>query len=164
MLAVITIMGIAAALVIPSMGETGVLRVQAAVRTVVSDITFAQCDAVAFQERRAIVFDVPSSTYRLVSVPGDVIDPAVNTMYDPTRPGGLYVVDFNEPAFGGSRFTSAEFDGNNYIIFDALGGPVSDPLGETPSNGGTIEITGSNSNWRIQVEAFTGRVTATKLP
>jgi len=162
LLAVIVVLGIAGALIIPAMGETGVLRVQAAVRTVVSDITFAQCDAVAFQEPRAIVFDTDTSSYNLVSVPGDTVDPDTNTIYDPTRRGGKYIVDFTDDAFGGARITSANFDGESTLIFDVLGGPVTTPAGDEPGSGGTITITGSGSVFTITVEAFTGRVSVSR--
>lgn len=163
LLAVVAILGIAAALLIPSMSQTGILRVQAAVRTVVSDITFAQSDAVAFQERRALVFDVDHSTYRIVQVPGNTVDAAHNTLYDPSRPGGLYVVNFNDDVFGGARLTGASFDGTDTLIFDAMGGPVADAASDDPGSGGTITITGSDSVFQIAVEAFTGRVTATRM-
>ena len=55
-LVVVTILGTAAAIVVPSMGSAGNLRVQTAVREVIADITFAQSDAVAYQTRRAIIF------------------------------------------------------------------------------------------------------------
>jgi len=155
-------MGIAGALVIPSMSETGVLRVQAAVRTVVSDITFAQSDAVAFQEQRAIVFDTDASTYSLVSVPGDQVDVASNIMYDPTRASGLYVVNFHDEAYGGARITDVNFDTENTLIFDAMGGPVASAGSEEPSSGGTIRIAGSGDAFIVTVEAFTGRVTVAK--
>lgn len=164
MLAVVVILGIAGALVIPAMGTTGVLKVQAAVRTVVADITFAQSDAVAFQEKRAIVFDVPSSSYRLVEVPGDVIDPDTNTVYDPSRPQGLYIVDFIGNRFGDARLTGASFDGANVLIFDAMGGPVSDPGGNTPGSGGTVTITGSGQVFTVTVDAFTGRTSVSSVP
>jgi prepilin-type N-terminal cleavage/methylation domain-containing protein len=162
LLAVVTILGIAAAMLIPSMSQTGILRVQAAVRTIVSDITFAQSDAVAFQERRAVVFDVESSTYRLVQVPGNTVDIEHNTMYDPTRTGGLYIVDFKDKVFGGARITAVNFDGGNTLIFDALGGPVADAASDEPSAGGTVTVVGSDSTFVITVDAFTGRVGATR--
>jgi prepilin-type N-terminal cleavage/methylation domain-containing protein len=163
LLAVVTILGIAAALLIPSMSQTGILRVQAAVRTIISDITFAQADAVAFQERRAIVFDVDTSSYRLVQVPGDTIDVELNTMYDPGRENGRYIVNFNDAIFGGARITAVNFDGGNTLIFDALGGPVADAAGDEPGSGGTITVVGSGSTFTIGIEAFTGRVTATRV-
>lgn len=164
MLVVCAILGISAAMLVPSMSQTGVLRVQAAVRTVVSDIIFAQSDAVAFQQKRAIVFDAAHSSYRLVEVPGNVIDIANNTMYDPTRADGLYIVDFTDKSFGDSRITAAEFDSSNSLVFDGMGGPVHDAGSNNPGNGGTITITGSGATFIINVEAFTGRVTVSKLP
>lgn len=163
LLAVVAILGIAAALLIPSMSNTGILRVQAAVRTIVSDITFAQSDAVAFQERRAIVFDIENSSYRIVQVPGSTIDIEHNTLYDPSREGGLFVVNFNDAVFGGARITNASFDAGTTLIFDALGGPVADAAGDEPSAGGSITVVGSGSTFQIAIEAFTGRVTATRV-
>ncbi len=163
LLAVIVVLGIAGAMVIPSMSQTGVLKVQAAVRTIISDITFAQSDAVAFQERRALVFDVPTSTYRLVLVPGTTIDVANNTMYDPTRLNGLYIVDFRDNAFGNSRITAAAFDGANTLVFDAMGGPVHDAGSNTPLNSGSITVVGSGSTFDISIEAFTGRVSVVRV-
>lgn len=163
-LVTVVILGIAGALVIPAMGDTGILRIQGAVRSLVSDLTFAQADAVAFQERRAVMFDIAHNSYSLVQVPGNTLDPANNTMYDPTRASGRFVMSLSDPRFGGATMTSAAFDNNPYVIFDALGGPVADASGATPGNGGTVVITGSNQTFTITVEPFTGRVTVTKTP
>lgn len=164
LLVTIVILGIAGALVIPAMGETGILRVQGAVRSVVADLTFAQADAVAFQERRAVVFDVPNNVYRLIQVPGNTLDPENNTMYDPGKPDGRFVMSLSDPRFGGSRLESASFDNEPHVIFDAMGGPVADAAGAIPGNGGTVVITGSNQRFTVSVEAFTGRVTVTSAP
>lgn len=158
MLVTVVVMGIAGALLIPAMGETGILRIQGALRMLVSDMTFIQSDAVAFQERRAIVFDVANNAYTLISVPGNELDLEDNTLYDPSRPGGRYAVSLNDPRFGGTRMTDANFDNNAFLIFDALGGPVSDPGTNAASNGGTIRVSGMNQNFRITVDAFTGRI------
>ncbi len=162
-LIVVTLLGIAGALVIPAMGSTGALRIQAAVRTIVADITVAQSEAVAFQERRALVFNVEASSYRVISVPGNTLDPDSNTLYDPSRRGGLYAVNFaDEDRYGDARITAASFDGQPAIIFDSMGGPIADPGANTPSAGGTITVTGGGQTFIIRVEAFTGRVTVTR--
>jgi len=160
-LMVITIMGIAGALIIPAMGSTGVLKVQGALRQIVSDITFAQSDAVALQEKRAIVFDPANSKYTLVQVPGNTIDLVANTMYDSSRPDGKWVVDFTrEQRFGDARITAANFGNNSpNLIFDGLGGVLADPSSNNPGTGGTVHVTGSGAAWTMTVEAFTGRVT-----
>jgi prepilin-type N-terminal cleavage/methylation domain-containing protein len=162
-LVTVVIMGIAGAVVIPAMGETGVLKIQGAVRSVVADLTFAQADAVAFQERRAVMFDVDSNTYRLVQVPGDTLDPVNNTLYDPTKRDGRYIVSLADVRFGNARMVSATFDNEPRLIFDAMGGPVADASGSVPGNGGSIIITGSRQTFTVSVEAFTGRVTVTRV-
>ena len=64
LLITIAVLSIGMLLVIPSMAGTGVLRVQSVARTIVSDISFAQADAMAYQTRRMIWFgkvpDAPS--------------------------------------------------------------------------------------------------------
>src|SRR5205814_10625361 len=54
---VIAMLGLATAVVVPSIGSTDVLRVQSTVRTIVADINCAQSDALARQQGRAMVFD-----------------------------------------------------------------------------------------------------------
>ncbi|MCC6323042.1 MAG: prepilin-type N-terminal cleavage/methylation domain-containing protein [Phycisphaerales bacterium] len=162
MLITVVIMGIAGALVIPAMGETGILKVQAAVRSIVADITFAQSDAVAFQERRAIMFDVDANSYRVIQVPGSTLEPDTNTLFDPTKSDGRFIVNFNQGQFGDARILSASFDGEPNLIYDALGGPVADPSGAAVGAGGTIVVQGSGSIFTITVEPFTGRVTITR--
>lgn len=162
-LVVVSILGIAAALVAPSMGQAGVLRIQSAVRSVVSDITFAQMDALGYQEQRAIVFDVANNEYTLVQVRGASIDVVDDALYDPKGPGQRYRVSLNGEVYGGTRIESASFDGDNVLIFDEIGGPVSSPGSSTLSDGGSVVLAGPLSRFRIDVSAFTGRVTVTRL-
>lgn len=153
-LVVVTVLGLAAALVVPSMGSTGVLRVQAAVRTVVSDITFAQADAMAFQTGRAILFDADANLYTLCEVRGTVIDPVADRIYDQT---------FADKRFGDATITSANFGGQSRLIFDEMGAPVTTPGGSIPAPNGWIDVRGSNETFRITVEGYTGRVTVSRV-
>ncbi|MGD9688791.1 MAG: Tfp pilus assembly protein FimT/FimU [Phycisphaerales bacterium] len=163
MIVVIALLGLAAALVIPQLGGVHSLRVQAALRTIVSDITFAQADAIAFQQRRAMVFDPANNRYRIVAVPGSIIDEN-NTLFSPSGPNGRYVVELNTEQFAGARITGTDFDTQNTLVFDDLGSPVSTPSGEAAGRGGTITLTGSEQSYTIVVEPFTGRVTVRKMP
>lgn len=165
-LVVVAILGIAGAMIVPAMGSTGILKTQAALRSIVADITFAQSDAVAFQEKRAIVFDTTNSRYSLVQVPGNTVDIANNTMYDPTKPTGKWVTDFiADQRWGDARITSANFGSSgSTLVFDGLGGPVTDASSNTPGPGGTITVSGAGVSWTITVEAFTGRVTVVQNP
>ncbi|MGH7133956.1 MAG: pilus assembly FimT family protein [Phycisphaerales bacterium] len=168
MLIVIVLLGIASALVIPAMGSVGYLRVHGALRTIVADITFAQSDAIAFQQPRAIDFDLINNTYSLVQITGTSLDLVNNTMYDPGKADGRYVVDFRSENFGGAQVTAAGFGSTgtgvkpSTLIFDEMGTPVLSPGSNTPSNGGTIVVTAPDNSYSIVVEAYTGRVTVRK--
>jgi prepilin-type N-terminal cleavage/methylation domain-containing protein len=162
-LVVVTILGIAAAVVTPNLSQAGVFRIQAAVRTLVSDISFAQMDALGYQEQRAIVFDIDNNIYTLVEVPGSMIDVDNNAIYDINRNDQRYVVSFDRDEFGGTVIESAEFDGDNVLIFDEIGGPVATAGSSTLSDGGSVVLAGPLSRFRVDVAAFTGRITVTQL-
>jgi general secretion pathway protein H len=162
-LIVVVVLGIAAALLVPSMGQTGVLRVQAAVRTVVADIAYAQSDALAYQQRRALVFDQDANKYTIYNVRGDAPFPDEDILVDGTRENGRAEVGFNDPRFGGAVITGVSFDGGSILTFDEIGGPVKTPTGDSPSTGGYVEISGSGSVFRVNVEAYTGRVSVVRV-
>jgi prepilin-type N-terminal cleavage/methylation domain-containing protein len=154
-LIVVVMLGIAGALVIPSLGSTEVLRVQAAVRTIVGDINYAQSEALAHQRPHAVVFDVEENRYSVVEIVGGVLDPSINTI----RTANLN----NSRKFHTSRLESADFDGLQVLVFDEMGGPVTGVGSSTPGTGGSILITGSGSEFRVRVEAYTGRVSVTRM-
>ena len=167
-LVVVAVLGIAGALVIPSMGQTGVLRVQSAVRAVVADISFAQSDAVAYQQRRAIVFDtqldgdLSDNGYTMCAVTGNVIDVDTDVLYDSFGPDEKYIVSLNDPRYAGSTITDVDFDGAQTLIFDELGGPVTTPDGDMPASG-FVQITGGEGQqFTIHVEPYSGRVRVEK--
>jgi prepilin-type N-terminal cleavage/methylation domain-containing protein len=162
-LVVVTILGIAGAMVAPSMGQVGALRIQAAVRMIVADITFAQMDALGYQEQRAIVFDVDLNEYTLVQVNGTIIDAENDALYDPKGPEQRYRISLNDEVYGGTIIESASFDGDSTLIYDEMGGPVAAPGTSTLSDGGSIILAGPLSRYRIDIAAFTGRVTVTRL-
>ncbi len=166
LIVVIAILGVASMLLIPSMDSVGSMRVQTAIRTIVSDITFAQADAIAFQQRRQVVFEPASSSYRLVQVVGPRTNPAFTTMYSATHPSGQYVVQLSAGDFHGARITRAAFNGNDSnhtLTFDELGTPVLDATSDQPGTGGVIVIEapgagGQRQVYTIRIDAFTGRV------
>lgn len=164
MLVVIVILGIASALVIPSMGDAGVLRIQAAVRTLVSDITFVQTDALAYQQRRAVIFDTEANSYTLaevnVSSGGDV---TYTPMYLAGGPSGLYIVDFDVDGFDGARLAQPDFDGDATLIFDELGAPVADGASDEAAGMGSIYIDSNRATFRVDVSPYTGQVSVQKV-
>jgi prepilin-type N-terminal cleavage/methylation domain-containing protein len=157
MLIVVALLGIASAMVIPNVGSTDILRVQSSVRAIVADINFAQSDALAHQRGRAVVFDVDNNAYSVVEVPvyGSTLNPSTDT---------ISTTDLkNRIKFHDSRIESANFDGTTMLVFDEMGGTLTAPNSNTPSAGGSLVISGSGARFQISVEAYTGRVTVTKL-
>lgn len=175
LLVTVTVLSIAVALVIPSVGQTGVLRVQSAVRTIASDIAAAQTEAMAFQSRRAIYFGVvPVDAEGSAFVAGNgyvVVEPTGTSLtidnlsqymlYMPESPGKPYARVFDGGMrYGGAIIDDADFDGNPYLAFDELGGPLKSLSTGQPGAGGTITITAPDFGvaYAITVEAMTGRV------
>ena len=162
-LVVVTVMGIAGAMVIPSMDQAGVLRTQGAVRSVVSDIMFAQGDAVAAQQARAVIFDTATNSYRVCAVLGSTIDIDNDVLFDHYGGGNRYIVDLDQAEFGTTFMTGATFDGTgNVLVFDEMGAPVIAVGESTPSSGGNVTIRGQFHDFDIRVESFTGRITTTR--
>lgn len=182
-LLIVVVLGIAGAMVIPSMAQANVLRVQASVRTLVSDITFLQSDAVAYQARRAVWFGVvprwnPSSGqwefvegngYSVAEVRGPSLDLATDALPDPDDPTRPFGRDFDLPRYGGAVLSSALFNGGALLIFDELGGPVAELDGPEAGAGGAVTIasrgegSASATVFRVEVQAYTGRVRVTKV-
>jgi type II secretory pathway pseudopilin PulG len=152
-LIIVAILGIAASIIVPQMLAAGTLGVQAAARIIISDILFAQNDAIAQQRNRKVVFDPASESYSLTD--------ENNAILSANWKGGTtnnYTVDFiADSRFQGVVIVSANFGGGatpQTLEFDALGGPL---------NGGTVEIEFQGRRYRITVASFTGRVTVDLL-
>ncbi len=163
MLIVVTILGIAGTMVLPSMQSLGVLRTQAAVRAVVADITYAQMDALGYQEPRAVVFDADANMYTLCEVVGESIDVEADALYDPKGPNERHRLLLDEERFGGAFISEISLNSGTALIFDEQGAPIAAPGSTTLSDGGSITITGPDSRFRIDIAAFTGRVTVVQL-
>jgi prepilin-type N-terminal cleavage/methylation domain-containing protein len=153
-LIVVTVLGIAGAVAAPAFSQTGVLRVQAALRSIVADISEAQSDALAMQQSRAVVFDASSTSYTIVRVPGTTVDPSVDAIFT-THVGGS--------RYGDARFENVSFNDGTALIFDEMGSPVAAAGSSTPANEGSLEVTGSSQRFRIAVQPYTGRVVVSRV-
>jgi prepilin-type N-terminal cleavage/methylation domain-containing protein len=167
----LVIMGIAAALLVPALGDFGAIETQAAVRRLVSDITFAQSDAVARQGYRRVQFFDDGSGWCLVQVDDGAFFDAFNAstadfVADPAsvnRGGGDFIVNFAQD----DRFESVHIEsvttaeGGLGLTFDALGGTVSAP--GTAAGAVTVVLAGDDSRWEVGVAPVTGRTSVQKL-
>lgn len=149
-LVVVVIIGVAAAIVVPSLTEAGSLGVQAAVRTVVADVLYAQNEAVAHARGRSVIFDIDNNSYRLADEGGTTLSVAWRSGVSEN-----YIVSFNDDRrFDGVTLKRADFGGSSELTFDDLGSPAS---------GGVIRLDYRDQRYRIDIAPFTGRVTVKEL-
>lgn len=171
---VMAVLALAAALLVPNLVGQDSLTVQAAVRLLIADLSFAQTDALANQEYRRVVFYEDGSGYCLLRVPDenwvtplDLSDPSVDYVYDPLGNMGQYIVNFvQDDRFEGVSIASATIDGVSLgdrpeITYDTLGGTVQ--AGGDPGTGGNIVLTFGDESYRIDIAAFTGKLTVSEL-
>ncbi len=170
-LIVVTILGLAAAVLIPSMSGRGDFDTQAAVRALIADINFAQSDALANQGFRRLHFFADGTGWCLVRLDEDALgvpfDPATaDYLSDPLaggHDGGMYVTSFVEDQrFATVRVEGVAFDGGTRdVTFDELGGTVA--AGGLPGTGGTLILRSPDAAYRLQLSALTGKVRVTRL-
>ncbi|MCC7146605.1 MAG: prepilin-type N-terminal cleavage/methylation domain-containing protein [Phycisphaeraceae bacterium] len=149
---VIALMGIASAMVIPQMLTSGTLTTQAAGRTIIADLLYAQNDAVARQQTRRVVFDLDNDNYRITDAEGNTI--AANWRVGASVSGD-YIVDFRgDSRFRGVDLVAANFNDELYIEYNDMGEPSTD---------GYVEVRNHGLRYRINVGAMTGRVTIAQV-
>ena len=170
MLITVTVMGIAGALVIPSMDQIGALRGQTAVRTVVADITFAQSEALAHQRRYVIVFGqivisdgaggwtLKNGNGYTICVPpigNAVVDVETDFTWDMLDGNVPFSRNFDLDRYHGASITSALFNNpTDTIIFDELGGITNDLTTDTPGQGGTISFDTAMATYDVELALF----------
>ena len=154
-LVVVAILGIAAGIVVPQMIDSGSLTIQGAARRVVADLLIAQNEAIAHGTTCRVVIDPENNSYTLTKEVGGSYEP----LDLPWLQGGAGdVVDFDTNGrFQGVEIESADFDDAQKMHFDEFGVPV-DENGKSIT-GGAIVLSSGTQRYRINVTAFTGRVT-----
>ena len=178
LLVVVGILAIAGTLLLPNLIDKGTFAIQAACRSIVSDIVFAQSDALANQEYRRFQFTtggVGSDEYTgycitrvnptNMSWPFDE-DTAdyVDDWMGSARNSGRFIVDFtSDERFQGVVIKRVDLDsGLDYMTFDEYGGSIAS-AGGAPGIGGVIELSSRNYEYRVTVAPFTGKTTVEVL-
>lgn len=145
LMAVLVILGMAAAIVVPMLGNTGDLDASAAARRMSSDLLYAQNYAITHQTRVRVTFNTTTGQYTLTAVPAGG---AATVLTHPItrRP---YTMGFTETdGLGSVALTRTTFTGDQ-LEFDSLG---------SPSLAGDIVLTSSGVSKTVQVAAVTGKV------
>jgi prepilin-type N-terminal cleavage/methylation domain-containing protein len=176
-LVVVTILGIAAAIIVPQMSSRDDLRVEGARRMVMADLIYAQNCSIAKQVWHYVVFDTTTSPRKYRIVTGlSPTNPNGTAIQHPVTLDAEYKVIFGDGAPSGTIPThglevidlaSAAFEGPHTILcFDELGVPYYyDPSSNTAtaistSGGSSISIRCGNVTRSVTIEPYTGEVLA----
>lgn len=167
---VMAVLGLAGALVVPNLVDRDVMTAEAAVRQMISDLSFAQSDALAHQEYRRVQFLADGRGYAIIRISEatfeDAFDEATADYVDDPlakRGGRQYIVDYtDDDRWDGVTIESISVDsGNDFITYDPLGGTIRSGL--VPGTGGTIRLTFDGASYDITVAPFTGKLTVVKV-
>jgi prepilin-type N-terminal cleavage/methylation domain-containing protein len=166
-LAVVVILGIASAIIIPNMGTRDDLRTAAAARTLVADLIYAQNQAITSGKMVYVRFDTANNKYTLLTTAnsgGDVAmtNPITQTSYlqqfGPTKPG-WETITINSAALNGVDPTYRPM---YTLAFDELGSPyVFNYTGNTTNdlNDGSIVIGSGTFTATVSIAPATGEIT-----
>lgn len=163
---VVALLGLVGALAIPSLVGRSTMEAQAVVRRLVSDIHFAQAEAIAHQSYCRVQFLDGGRGYCLL----DIEEAAFGLPFDETTaqyvtdPAGTFgshgrcLVDYHaDDRYATVHIGEVDVDGaGNWITFDALGGIVSEP--GIAAGAGRILIEAMNEQWEVLVTPMTGRL------
>lgn len=163
-LVVVTILGIAAAIIVPQMGSRGDLKAAAAARLIMADLIYAQNRAISTQTKHYVTFSTSSTpqSYRIVTS----MTPLVNITHPITK-ASEYAVTFGTngtPGLSDISLGTVSFEGKTTIAFDELGVPYYyDPGSNTTtalstSGGSTIAVTCGTFTLTISIEPYTGEI------
>lgn len=169
LLLVVAILAIAALLLAPSLVRRDTFAVEAALRRLVADITFAQSDALAGQGYRRVHFDPEGTGWSVSRVAESALSLAFDAetadyVRDPlaSGPDQDMVVDLtSDRRFAGVRIEQVQLDGTrHWMTFDPLGGTIAEA--GVPGTGGSLVVRSDNLTYRVEIDAFTGKVSVAR--
>jgi prepilin-type N-terminal cleavage/methylation domain-containing protein len=165
-LVVVIILGIAGAIIVPSLGSRDDLKAAAAARVIMADLIYAQNLAITAQGNRYVSFDVPGQKYSVTDATGGVITHPVNQVPYTQRFGGA-----SQSALPDVRLISTNFTGvsglkQTIMGFDELGTPLTcNPLGVTETlSTGTMTIQAGLYKLKVDIEPYTGQISVNPAP
>jgi len=157
LMVVIVILGIAASVIIPMIGDSSSLQLETAARQLASTLLFAQTNAIANQKKYQVVFDPVNHSYAIQ-------DENSNVIKDPTGTSNAknYFYQISFPESNHLRkvtITNVNFDGTNKVWFDRMGMPYRGEIADTIAlTSGSVTLKAADRNMVITVEPVTGRI------
>ena len=147
---VVFIIGIAAAVVVPTMSSGASMQLRAAANMVAADLEYAK--SMAISRGQAYTVDFSPSTERYWVLDG----PSGNVVPHPVKKGFDYMVDFpNEGRLSQVQVVSTNLGTYNKVTFDYLGSPYNSS-GAPLNSPGTIILQAGGITKTVTIEAVTG--------
>jgi prepilin-type N-terminal cleavage/methylation domain-containing protein len=158
-LVVVVVLGIAAALILPKIGNRDDLRATSMAREIMADLAYAQSRAVSTQTPTYVRFDMVNDRYDLLEqiAPSDVFM---------THPVNLD--NFRVPLGSGRTddlkdvvLDQVTFDTHTVLMYDEMGAPHSyDPTSQTsaPLAAGSVRIKSHSYTLTITIQPFSGEL------
>ena len=155
-LIVVTIIGIMSAVILPQLGASDDLKLSAAARSLMADLSYARMLAISTQQKQYVQFT--QQQYSVLHGDGGTgMSPTTQPVY-----GGDYTVVFGTGTMNQVSLSQATFGTQSTIGFDALGSPASyNPSNQqfTPlTSPGTIQLQSGSQIWTISIEPYTGEM------
>lgn len=157
-LAVVVIIGIASAVILPEMSSRNDQRVASAARTLMADLLYAQSRSIAYQTRHYVQFNTATNSWQVMvdsgtGSPGSVITHPVN--------GVAYVETVGTGSLTNVAISSASFDGNTTISFDQMGVPYSWNAagGNVAMISGSVVFTAGTDQMTVKISPYSGEIT-----
>jgi Tfp pilus assembly protein FimT len=147
-LAMILVLGVIAAVIIPLADSDDKLVAAAGARMILADLEYAQSEAIRTRQPVTITFDAPNDTYTITIASGTI-----------NRPGdtGAYVVDLKDidPKMD---LGTVNFGGGTAVKFLSTGDPVR-VMGDTAlTTAGIIHVSNGASTYNVKILPVTGKV------
>ena len=168
-LMVVVILGIASAIIVPSLGTRDDVRVAAASRVLIADLIFAQNQAITTGKKVYVRFDVAANKYALCSA----VSSGGDTYVEHPLTKASYIQQFGTSARGWEQVSiqSATLNGINplyapefTLAFDEIGAPYVycyDDNQVNELNDGAIILKAGQFINTINISAATGEISMT---
>jgi len=165
-LVVVIILGIAGAIIVPSIGSRDDLKAAAACRVIMADLIYTQNLAITSQGNRYLSFDVLGQKYSVTDSAGGIISHPVNHVPYTQNFGGTSQSALPDVKIVSTNFVGVSGLAQKIIGFDELGTPLTcNPLGVTETlSSGTMTIQAGKYKLKVDIEPYTGQISVNPAP
>jgi prepilin-type N-terminal cleavage/methylation domain-containing protein len=160
-LAVVVILGLAAAVILPQVGNRANLRASAMSRVIMADLAYVQSRSIATQKPHYVRFDLANNRYEVL----DALTPSEQVITHPVNKTAFVVPlgnGRNDP-LKDVMLDAATFNGHPILVFDELGTPHAydaDTSTTSTLTSGSVRVKCHDSTMTVTVEPFSGELKA----